>query len=437
MMKGILMHISSLGSEYGIGSLGAEAFRFVDFLEKANQALWQILPQNPTGFGDSPYRSVSIFAGNPYFIDISELQKEGLLTAEECGNYYFGAGERVDYEKLFFYRFPLLRCAFFRFERNVQYRSFEEENAYWLDDYALFMTIKEQNHYVDRESFPDALKNRDNAELERIREKFSDTIDFYKFVQFKFFEQWDKVRKYANERGIKIIGDLPLYSASDSAEVWANAELFEANNEKALHDAELDGTAEYNWGKMKADGYAFLKKRFELAEKLYDIVRIDRFGDFFREYTHSDGGETAKKRVPGEDLFEKLMSEQKLGIIAEERGKMPKSAQRVIEKYGFYKSELYNFSISTLPSKSSIVYTSTHDTMPFFARGGENPRDLESAIKKSRHGAAVIVPIQDYLGEGAEGRMNTPGTVGGNWLYRVRSEALTNELSEYIKGVDL
>ena len=230
---GILLPISALNSKYGIGSFSKEAYAFVDWLKGAGQSYWQILPLGPTSFGDSPYQSFSSFAGNPYFIDLTALVEEGLIKEEDC-DCDFGNNERtIDYAKIYNNRIPILKKAFNRFVKNDKYYSFVDENSYWLEDYALFMAIKEENFGKSWQYWENGYKNREKEAIKEFYSKKNDKIEFWKFVQFKFDEEWQKLRKYANKQGIKIIGDIPIYTALDSADVWANPELFELDEKKA------------------------------------------------------------------------------------------------------------------------------------------------------------------------------------------------------------
>lgn len=471
--RGILMHISSLPSPYGIGNLGKEAYNFIDFLELSNQKFWQILPQNPTGFGDSPYQSSSAFAGNPYFIDIDALIEEGLLLQSEADNYFFGANpESVDYEKMFFYRFPLLRCAFFRFKPNILYEDFVSENSYWLEDYALFMALKEQNHYQSWQTWDESLKNRDKDALAECRTNLKHIIDFYKFIQFKFFEQWHKLKNYACKKGIKIIGDMPIYISADSADIWANRELFEIdenNNPKRVacqpphplfKEGQLWGNPLYNWDKMKENDYEWWARRFSLAEEMYDIIRIDHFYGFFEYYSTHPSERTAKNfsthQGPGEDFFNKLNLRN--NIIAENLGIHSPAAERAINKYGFFGMHILQNSVdfknqsASLPANDA-AYTGNHDNntiLGWYEGLSENKRRIVRKIfniKKhdnisklfidavlKTNAPLKIIPIQDYLNYPEAKRMNTPSTIGGNWLFRVKKDALCSDLAEYIKS---
>ena len=474
--RGILMHISSLPSPYGIGNLGGEAFRFVDFLKEAGQNCWQILPQNPTGFGDSPYQSVSAFAGNPYFIDIDALIGEKLLKREEAENYFFGADpRRVDYGNLFFYRFPLLRRAFFRFEPCREYNEFVKDNAYWLEEYALFMALKEANHYNSWTSWEEPLKRRESKTLESFRESAKDTVNFYKFIQFKFFEQWYKLKEYANRQGIKIIGDMPIYVAMDSAEVWSERKLFmldERDIPKAVAGCPPDeefksgqvwGNPLYDWEEMKKQGYAWWIRRVKQACDMYDMLRIDHFCGFFEYYSLPQNAADAKNgrmnKGPGKDLFDVLKEHCKIKIIAENVGNSSPNIKKAIKELGFvginilereidYKNEL------CIKPENDAAYTSTHDNDTilgwyenlsqrkkrivrkiFNIKRGDNPAEILIKEVLKSGAETTVIPIQDYLGYKSEGRMNTPSTVGGNWLFRVTKEELNHELAGYIKAM--
>lgn len=472
--RGILMHISSLPSPYGIGNLGKEAFEFVDFLKRSGQSFWQILPQNPTGFADSPYQSVSAFAGNPYFVDIDALIEEGLLEKSEVENYFFGDDEeKIDYGKLFFYRFPLFRCAYFRFKPDKAYEQFVLENAFWLEEYALFMALKEQNHYQCWQSWEENLRNRDEDTLNESKEKLKSTIDFYKFIQFKFFEQWYKLKNYANSKGIKIIGDMPIYVAMDSAETWSERELFqidENNNPKNVaclppdemfKSGQIWGNPVYNWDKMREHGYEWWIKRFKQAEKMYDMVRIDHFCGFFEYYTVDASAHDAKKfsvhNGPGYDLFDKIKEDLKVGIIAENLGVDSPEADAAVKKYGFLGMNILQLSVdyknkTVIKPQNDAAYTGNHDNDTILgwyeALSGNkkrivkrifniknNPCEMLIKAVLESNAPIKIIPIQDYLGYGSEKRMNIPSTVGGNWLFRMKKEVLNKELEEYIKGL--
>lgn len=473
--KGILMHISSLPSPYGIGSLGQKAYEFVDFLKDAGQTLWQVLPQNPTGYGDSPYQSASAFAGNPYFIDIDTLIEEKLLTREQCDNYFFGSDcESVDYEKLFFYRYPLLRSAFFNFVPDEKYREFVKKNEYWLEEYALFMALKEKNHYKSWVDWDKEQRAHESETLAEIGEEYAKIIDFYKFVQYKFFEQWFALKKYANKNGIRIIGDMPIYVAMDSAEVWSEKSLFMINEkdepqrvacsvpDKKSGYAQIWGNPLYNWDEMEKDGYSWWKKRFLMAAEMYDIIRIDHFCGFFEYYSVPYGARDTEKIVsvkgPGKEFFAKVGADR-LDIIAENLGNDTDELKSAMTELGFSGMNIMELecdlkNLSWEVCANDAVYTSTHDDntlMGWYDSLSENKKRAVRKLFKISRGDDVkkkllegalgkcakykIVPIQDYLGYGSGKRMNIPGTLGGNWLFRVRDGVFDKNFAEYIKNI--
>ncbi len=473
--RGILMHISSLPSPYGIGNLGKEAYEFVDFLKRAGQDYWQILPQNPTGFGDSPYQSASAFAGNPYFIDIDALLQEGLLEKSEVDNYFFGGNrERVDYGKIFFYRYPLLRCAYFRFSPNREYEKFIKENAYWLDEYALFMALKEDNHYQSWLTWEDDIKNRDKKTIRKARIRLKKIINFYKFVQYKFFEQWEKLKAYANSQGIKIIGDMPIYVAMDSAEVWSDRKLFMIDDENhpqgvaayprdgGYINGQVWGNPLYNWDEMKKQNFKWWVMRFGQAQKMYDLIRIDHFCGFFKYYSVEENAHDARgaavHQAPGEELFSKVAPTLNVDVIAENMGISSPEMKRVMDKYHFMGMNILQLEVDLKTGERKLpghdgAYTGNHDNNTILGwynslsenkkrvlrrtlgiKAKDNPvRGMISAVLNT-NAPLKIIPIQDYLEKDREKRMNIPCTVGGNWVYRVKKEELTGELADYIRG---
>ena len=337
--SGILLPVSSLPGKYGIGCFSKEAYDFVDVLEKANQKYWQILPIGPTSYGDSPYQSFSTFAGNPYFISLEKLIEEELLTEEECNSVDFGENnEYIDYEKLYNGRFNLLKKAYKRSNPEDEgFKKFVEENGFWIEDYAMFMAIKAEHNGESFELWEDEIRVRKPEAMERYREKFKDEILFYKFIQFKFYEQWFKLKEYANDKGIKIIGDIPIYVAYDSADVWANPELFQMDEEvKPISvagcppdafsaDGQLWGNPVYKWDYHKQTGYTWWIRRIENSTKLYDVIRIDHFRGFDEYYAIPAGSKNAVvgkwEKGPGMDLFDVVKEKLgKISIIAEDLG---------------------------------------------------------------------------------------------------------------------
>lgn len=475
---GILMHISSLPSPYGIGTLGKEAYKFVDFLKKAGQAYWQVLPVCPTSYGDSPYQSNSAFAGNPYFIDLDILVEEGLLQKNEIDNYFFGDDPlSVDYKRLFDNRYPVLRKAFSRFEKDDAYYAFLNENSFWLDDYALFMSVKEHHHFRCWLYWDEDIRFcRPDAE-DRYREQHARNIEFYKFIQYTFYKQWASLKEYANNNGIKIIGDMPIYVALDSAEVWRMPELFELDENRlpkrvagcppdAFSDkGQLWGNPLYNWELMSQRGYDWWINRIRMSFKLFDKVRIDHFRGFEAYYAIPYEREDAVVgewvKGPGMNLFNAVKAALgDVDIIAEDLGYLTEEVHALLRESGYPGMRVLQFAFSPyddnmyLPhnlTRNSVAYTGTHDNDTFAGyysatKGAEREfvnsylgvrrkQDAANAAIRTLMSSVsdtVIIPLQDYLGKGSESRMNTPATLGGNWLYRADKDEISDELADRI-----
>ncbi len=478
---GILLHISSLPSPYGIGTLGSEAYKFVDFLKNAGQTYWQVLPVCPTSYGDSPYQSNSAFAGNPYFIDLDMLCEEGLIKKSDIDNYFFGDNPlSIDYKRLFDNRYPLLRKAFAGFEKNDEYYRFEEENSFWLEDYALFMAVKEHHHFRCWLYWDEDIRVCTPDAEAHYREMHERNIDFYKFIQFQFYKQWSKLKNYANSNGIQIIGDMPIYVALDSAEVWRTPELFELDENMlpkrvagcppdAFSDkGQLWGNPLYNWDLMEKQGYDWWIKRIKVSFKLYDRVRIDHFRGFEGYYTIPYGREDAVVgewvKGPGMKLFNAIkISLGDVDIIAEDLGYLTEDVHKLLKDSGYPGMRVLQFAFNPyedniyLPhnlTQNCVAYTGTHDNDTFTGwysgtKGAEREfvngylgvkRKTEAAYAAIRclmssSADTVIIPLQDYLKKGSEARMNTPSTVGGNWLWRLDKDDITDALAEKIYNI--
>ncbi len=479
--SGILMHISSLPSKYGIGTMGKEAKRFVNFLAEAGQTYWQILPVCPTSYGDSPYQSFSSFAGNPYFIDLELLCRDGLLTEEECSSYSWGADEtKVDYGVLYENRYDLLKKAYARFlaRKPKAFYAFCKKEQAWLDDYALFMALKDENSGAAWQEWKRGWKFREQEAIEEAKNEYADEIEFYKMLQFLFFKQWRSLKAYANKKGISIIGDVPIYVAGDSADVWANTDQFYLDEQKNpievagcppdafSEDGQLWGNPLFRWDVMKQDGYRFWTDRIRAMSKLYDVVRIDHFRGFDSYYAIPALDTTARngtwKKGPGMELFKTL--EEKLGkldIIVEDLGFLTPSVLQLVKDSGFPGMKVLQFAFDTreesdyLPhnyQSHSVVYTGTHDNDTIMGWMKTAPKDSVKFAKKyfnltrkegynwgMMRGAwasvsdLAVVPMQDILGLSNEARMNTPSTLGENWKWRMKRRQITKKLAAKVR----
>ena len=472
--SGILLPVSSLPSKYGIGCFSEEAYEFVDQLARAGQKYWQILPLGPTGYGDSPYQSFSTFAGNPYFIDLEAFVKEGYLDKSDCEDCDWGTNESyVDYEKIYNSRFRLLRKAFENYdcETDQEYRKFVKENAAWLEDYSLYMAIKDSLNGISWIEWPTELKNREKAALAEEREKLAKEVGFYCFQQFCFFKQWTALKAYANAKGVEMIGDIPIYVAFDSADAWAQPELFQFDKENipigvagCPPDAfsatgQLWGNPLYDWEYHKKTGYAWWTRRMANCMKLYDVVRIDHFRGLESYYAIPEKDPDARNgkwmKGPGREFIDviKECAKDKL-IIAEDLGDVTKEVTDLVSYSGFPGMRVLQFGFISeddnphLPhnyENNSVAYTGTHDNntllgfvwelddnlrkrlMRYSGYDSENwDRGYDSIIRTmyESHAGLVILPIQDLLGYGSDTRLNIPGKADGNWQYRVTKDQL-------------
>lgn len=484
--SGVLLAISSLPSRYGIGCFSKEAYEFVDWLCDAGQKYWQILPMGPTSFGDSPYQSFSTFAGNPYFIDLEDLIDRGWITKAECDKADFGENpKKVEYKKIYDERFKLLRKAYENSGINddIHFHEYLKKNDYWVYDYALFMALKSRFEQKPWHEWPEDIRKRYGYSMDYYRKECYFDVEFWLFVQYIFFEQWMKLKKYANDKGVKIIGDIPIYVAYDSADVWAGCKLFQFNEDNVpvavagcppdgfSEDGQLWGNPLYNWDYHKATGYEWWISRMNYCFNIYDIVRIDHFRGFDEYYSIPYGDTSAKnghwEKGPGIELFERI--EAKLGkreIIAEDLGFVTDSVRSLVKNTGFPGMKVIEFAFDSRDSGSandylphnyttnSVVYTGTHDNETLAGWwseiSGEERRNVRRYFTDHNSSDSEIVdvlihatmrsvsklcviPMQDYLGLSNEARMNKPSTLGGNWQWRVTKQQLSKELAARIK----
>ncbi len=476
---GILMPITSLPSPYGVGTLGQSARDFISFLADAGQTYWQVLPICPTGYGDSPYQSSSSYAGNPYMIDLDELANWGLLNKEDYENINWGDDPlRVDYGLLYEKRFAVLRKASDALNANPwpEYKDFLTKEAFWLDDYALFMAIKKSVGDVSLTDWPEDLRKRDEEALSKAASELSEEISFYKAIQFLFFHQWFKVREFAKSKNISIIGDIPIYVALDSADVWSHPEEFQLNEDLLptevagcppdgfSADGQLWGNPLFAWDKMKEDGFSWWARRISYQMSIYDVIRIDHFRGFDSYYAIPYGAENAKngrwKEGPGIDFFNNLRERfGELPIIAEDLGFLTESVMKLLKNSGFPGMKVLEFAFDSrdtgsgyLPQyydKNCIVYTGTHDNDTILGWADTAPADDVAYSKRYLHYDGVegfnwcmmraafasvadtaILQMADLLDQASEGRINIPSTLGENWKWRCKTEDFSKELSE-------
>ena len=477
--SGILLHISSLPSPYGIGTMGKCAYNFIDFLKAAGQHYWQMLPLNMTGYGDSPYQSFSVYAGNPYFIDLDLLAAQGFLQAGELRALTRDTcATKVDYGKIS-ERYIVLRSAYRHFDSNqMDFKRFCADNAHWLNDFALYMCIKTHYRQEPWFSWAQGLQDRNKQELEPFSSQH-DEIGFHKFLQYEFFKQFRALKTYANENGVQLIGDIPIYVAEDSADVWVYPDLFvlDGDNRPAetagcppdffSKDGQAWGNPLYNWDRMAEDGYAWWISRVKFMMEMYDIVRIDHFRGFAGYFAIPRGKMPVAgvwKKGPDIALFEAVKrSAPHLRIIAEDLGFLDDDVRALLKKTGFPGMEVLQFAFDSretnnyLPhfyDKNCVVYTGTHDNDTVAGWHQSSPREnvahaaeyfgIPSAdafpwsfIRGAWASVAdlAIAPMQDFLCLGSEGRMNIPSTVGGNWAWRMDSHALTGALAQRIRHI--
>ena len=485
---GILLSISSLPSKYGIGCFSKSAYEFVDWLKKAGQSYWQILPLGPTSYGDSPYQSFSTYAGNPYFISLEELIEEGFLTKKECAILEKDAVDgTINYEKLYKHRYPVLRKAYERskISENEEYQQFVREQSWWLSDYALFMAVKDRFEGKPWTEWAEDIRLRWNNAMDYYRRELYFDIEFQQYLQFTFYKQWMKLKSYANSQGIRIIGDIPIYVAMDSADAWANPQLFQLDADNVplavagcppdgfSADGQLWGNPLYRWDYHRQTGYAWWIQRLNYCFKLYDVVRIDHFRGFDEYFSIPYGAKSAVgghwEKGPGMDLFARVR--EALGekeVIAEDLGYVTDSVRKLVSDSGFPGMKVLEFAFDSRDSgcandylphnftENCVAYTGTHDNETIAGwLNSITPAEQQLAreylcdtytpkkylyrsfialIMRSRASLCVI-PMQDYLGRDNKSRMNRPSTVGINWKWRVKEEDLSTALQTEIRGI--
>ena len=479
--SGILMPLSSLPSPYGIGTLGKASFEFIDFLAKAGQAWWQILPVGPTSYGDSPYQSLSTYAGNPYLIDLDILKADGLLTAEEIESVYWGDTlERVDYGALYNGRFTLLKKAYERgrAKNREDQDAFQSENSDWLPDYALFMALKRHFDMRSWTDWPDRdARLRKPEVLKKYREELKEDIELFTYIQFLFFKQWTKVRRYAHEKGVGIIGDIPIYVALDSVDVWASPENFMLDKDGYPEEVagvppdyftaegQLWGNPLYNYKAMKEDGFGWWIRRIGGASKIYDVIRIDHFRGFESFWAVPFGEKTAINghwvKGPGMDLIGVLKERfPNISFIAEDLGYPSPEVVKLLEDSGFPGMKVLEFAFDSRDSscylphayiENCVCYAGTHDNdtlkgwleilntddkkMAIDYLGLNSQEGYIWGLIRGGMGSVArlfVAQMQDYLELDNSARINTPGNPTGNWQWRMLPNKATDELAEKI-----
>lgn len=481
--SGILMPIFSLPGSYGIGSFGQEAYDFVDFLVKSRQKYWQILPLGVTGFGDSPYQCFSAFAGNPYFIDLDELIELGFLSKEDIERYELSGNENViDYGLLYENKMEILKNAYETSKDSIMedLEIFYGAHEIWLKEFSCFMAIKDSKGGISWLEWEESYKDVNSPEVMEFEIKNKDRIYFWVFTQYFFFKQWNKLKLYANEKGIKIIGDLPIYVSQDSSDVWANPHLFKLDRnfypitvagcppDGFTPKGQLWGNPIYNWKATEDEDYKWWVKRMEYSFKLYDTLRIDHFRGFEAYWEVQYGLEDAVDgqwiKGPGIKLFRKIKEELgELDIIAEDLGFITEGVRQLIRDTNFPGMKILQFAFNPDEdsefaihnhNKNSVVYTGTHDSSTVMGWSKSTPKkELEYAKKYlnicegedlnwgfirgawSSRAYLAIAPIQDFLGLDDNARINVPSTVGGNWTWRINKDSLTDELAGRIKEI--
>ncbi|MEM9508825.1 MAG: 4-alpha-glucanotransferase [Cyanobacteria bacterium P01_E01_bin.35] len=484
--SGVLLHPTSLPSRFGIGDLGENAYRFVDFLTSSDQQIWQILPIGPTGYGNSPYLSYSALAGNPLLISPDILHQQGFLTAAEIEDLPDFSLDHVDFERVIATKMPLLRRASDRFKAEASEATQQEFKRYcnrhndWLSDYALFMSLKQAHNGSSWHQWSASIAERQPQAMATWATELADEIFFHKFVQYQFFCQWQNLKQYANQKGVKLFGDIPIYVAHDSVDVWAHSEIFRLDpktGEPALMagvppdyfsaTGQLWGNPVYNWEELEKTDFKWWIRRVEAILEYVDIIRIDHFRGFQAYWAVPQGEATAMNgtwlEAPGDEFFQLLGKELgKLPIVAEDLGVITPEVEALRDKFEFPGMKILQFAFDSdrangfLPfnyaNRNCVVYTGTHDNNTtvgwFYERSPEAKSQVIDylgclcdegihwaliRLALSSVGNTVILPFQDILGLGTDAKMNTPSEPTGNWSWRCRAEAFNDELSGRLK----
>lgn len=480
--SGILLHITSLPGNYGIGNLGKEAYHFVDYLSEAKQKLWQILPTGPTGYEDSPYQTFSAFAGNPLFIDLDNLVEKTLLTLKDLDNDFLFNCEKVEFDKVRKFKEDKLKIAFNNFDLNeTKFKKFNEDESWWLDDYALFMSLKKHFKGKSWNEWNEEIKLHQQEAIYYYHQELNKQINYHKFCQFIFFEQWEKLKTYTNNKGIKIIGDIPIFVSADSSDAWSNPEIFQFDKNNVptkvagvppdyfCETGQLWGNPLYDWQVLEEQNFTWWIRRFKSMRKQVDILRVDHFRGFESYWAVPAEEKTAIKgeweKAQGEKLFEAVKNELgELPVIAENLGIITKEVENLRDKFDFPGMKILQFAFDSdmennyLPhkyQKNCVVYTGTHDnetTLGWFKNSSAERKEfLKIYLKKEEIDVCwdmielawkskaniALAPMQDFLCLDNTARMNMPGTPDGNWQWRVERKQLSSKLAQKIQDLTL
>lgn len=485
---GVLMHISSIPSKYGIGTLGEDAFKFVDFIKETGLKYWQILPLGQTGYGDSPYQGFTAFANNPYFIDFDELKNMGLLKEEDYKwEHYEDSKDRVNYGLIYTAKYKVLRKAYENYKNidnfKEEMKSFKEENSSWLEDYTLYMALKIKNNFKDWYNWDEDVKMRKAESLRKSKVELEDEIEYWSFIQYIFYKQWNKLKEYANKNGIKIIGDIPIYVAADSVETWSSPENFKIDDRTLMPKmisgcppdvfsatGQLWGNVTYDWNYMKRTDYKWWIDRIKHSLSLYDVLRIDHFRGFADYWEVPYGSDTAVngkwEEGPGMDLIKNIKNAiGDVEIIAEDLGFLDEKAIKFVKETEFPGMKILQFAFDGsntnpyLPHNyinKCVAYTGTHDndTVNGWFDKTAGDHEVKNAIEYlglnekegytwgfirgiwSSTADICIAQMQDFLSIGNSGRMNLPSSVGGNWGWRMKWEDVTPNIIKKIARIN-